>query len=80
MASTGGHRIKEVDGAQFIVHEVKQQDSLARLSLVYNVPIKTVKNVNGLVSDQIFQLREILIPVTPSTNLQGAQMTPKTAE
>ena len=47
---------------------------------MYNVPIRTIKNTNGLVTDQIFQLREILIPVTPSTNLGGAVMAPKTAE
>lgn len=54
VASTGGYKIKEVNGAQFIVHEVKPQDSLPRLSLIYNVPVKTIKNVNSLFSDQIF--------------------------
>ncbi len=76
----GGFKIREIDGAQFVVHDVKSSDSLTKLSLVYNVPIKTIKNVNGLMADQIFQLREILIPVTPTMNLGGAQLAPKTAD
>ena len=39
-------------------------DSLMKLSLKYNVSSKVIKNCNGLVDDQIFQKRELMIPVT----------------
>ena len=34
-----------------------------KLSLKYNVSIKLLKNCNGLVDDQLFSKRELLIPV-----------------
>jgi len=50
-----------------------------KLGLTYNVQVKTIKQVNGLASDQIFQLREILIPVTSFTKLD-VPMAQKTEE
>lgn len=72
-------RIRLVDGVQYIVHEVKSTDSLMKLGLVYNVQVKQIKLVNGLTSDQIFQLKELLIPVTSHTKVDG-QLEQKTAE
>lgn len=49
-----GQRVKEVDGVKYVVHEVKETDSLAKLSLIYGVSVRVIKTINGLTSDQIF--------------------------
>ena len=72
-------KIRVIDGVQYVVHDVKANDSLMKLGLVYNVPAKMIKQINGLQSDQIFQLKELLIPVTSHTKV-NVELEQKTAE
>ena len=55
--------VRIVDGNAFLVHKVLEYDSLQKLSLKYNVNARLLMNSNGLVDDQIFHKRELLIPI-----------------
>lgn len=63
---------------QFLVHKVLMSDSLTKLSLMYNVSQKDIKLCNGLTMDQIFQRKELLIPVTK--DFKEYSVKPLTAE
>lgn len=59
----GGAEIREINGKMMIVHEVKTDDSLPRLSIMYNVSVPVLKRVNGLGSDMIYHKPELFIPI-----------------
>ena len=58
--------ITEVNGGMCVVHKILPQDSLPRLSIMYNVEERVIRNTNGLPSDQIHHLKMINIPMTES--------------
>jgi hypothetical protein len=47
-------KIKEINGKQYLVHEVGIYDSIQKLSLKYNVSIQLLRQTNNLMSDEIF--------------------------
>ena len=55
--------IRVIDGKQFIVHRVKESDSLGMLSLKYSVPVNTIRQSNNLLTENVFSRLELLIPV-----------------
>ena len=61
---------REINGKQFLVHKVRESDSLMKLSLMYNVSIRLIKNCNNLVDDNVFHKRELLIPVVEGFMMQ----------
>jgi len=52
-----------IEGKSYLVHKVLEFDSLPKLSLKYNVNGRALMNCNGLVDEQIFHKREILVPI-----------------
>lgn len=44
------------------MHKVELHDTLEGLSLQYNVSAKKIKNFNNLTSDDIYYLKELIIP------------------
>jgi len=61
--------LKTIEGKEYIVHQVTTKCSLVMISLKYNVPEQTIRYANGMAGDQIFAKKEVLIPVTPTTNI-----------
>lgn len=55
--------VRVIDGKAFLVHRVLEFDSLQGLSLKYNINARALMQCNGLVDDQIFHKREILVPI-----------------
>lgn len=47
---------------QEIVHKIIYGDTLEGLSLTYDVPIRLIKERNGIHSDEIYYLKEVVIP------------------
>ena len=58
--------ITEVNGRMCVVHKILPQDSLPRLSIMYNVDESVIRVTNSLPSDQIHHLKSIKIPMTES--------------
>ena len=60
---------RTVNGKQYLVHKVKETDSLEKLSLQYKISVKAIKMTNELISDQIFSRAELLLPVQPGMQI-----------
>ena len=56
-------KFANVDGERVVVHERSQRDTLMNIALKYSVTVKQIMNLNKLVDDQIFHLKEIYIPI-----------------
>jgi hypothetical protein len=61
--------LKTIDGKEYILHKVTKKCSLASMSLMYNVPIFTIKRANNMATDQVFSKVQLLIPVTETTKV-----------
>jgi LysM repeat protein len=61
-----GAEVREVNGTFMLIHTVEPSDSLSRLSIMYNVDVRTIKNSNSLVSDQIHHKSTLNIPMVES--------------
>ena len=69
IAATNPAYITEKSGKAFVVHPVKITDSLTSIGLMYNVSSHLIKQVNELVSDQIYSKKELLVPVVDGMRL-----------
>ena len=65
--------MREVNGKQYIVHQVSLHDTLIKLSIKYNVSVQTIRGVNGLLTEEIFQKNELLVPVQPGMSFTPEQ-------
>ena len=63
----------EIDGKQYLCHEVKMNDTLVGLSIRFNVGTHLIKRANNLLNDFIFQKKELLIPVVPGMKVKIAE-------
>ncbi len=63
----------EIEGKQFVCHQVKIHDTLQGVALKYNVSITIIKKANQLLTDSIFQKQELLIPVVPGLTVKVAE-------
>ena len=64
--------VQEVNGKMCIVHEVQRDDSLPRLSIMYNIDERLIKNMNGLVfTDMIHHKKTLFIPMTEGFRFSG---------
>lgn len=63
-----------------VVHIVESSDSLPRLSIMYNVEERAIKNFNSIVGEMIHHLRTLNIPMTENFKYsQGATMSEDSA-
>lgn len=46
-----------------IFHSISKNDTLAGISLLYDVPVASIRTANGLRGDQIQHLRMIIVPL-----------------
>jgi len=63
-ASAIDAEISEVNGKMCILHKVTPMDSLSRLSIMYNVSERDIKQVNGIVGGLIHHKTVLNIPMT----------------
>lgn len=60
---------REVNDLPYLAHVVIEKDTLMKLSLKYGVSIPSIKRANQLMTDEIFQYKELLIPIIPKMNI-----------
>ena len=61
--SIGDAEITEINGKTYLIHKVEPQDSITRLSLMYNIDGKQIKLANGLPNDLIHHKQFLNIPM-----------------
>ncbi len=71
-----GAKVTEVNGKMCVVHVIQPDDSVPRLSIMYNVDERQIKNFNSLIGDMIHHLAVLNIPMTESFKFtKNAQIT-----
>ena len=63
--------IVDVNGQMCLVHNVVQEDSLSRLSIMYSVDELTIKKTNGIVGGLIHHKKQLNIPMTETFKYNG---------
>jgi LysM repeat protein len=48
----------------YVIHKVNPNETLDRISIVYNVPKDAIRKVNGFTGDEIYMKKELIIPNT----------------
>lgn len=48
--------------SNYVIHKVDPNETLDRISIIYNVPKDAIRKVNGFSGDEIYMKRELIIP------------------
>lgn len=48
--------------SSYLIHKVSPNETLERLSIIYNVPKDAIRKANGFTGDEIFMKKELIIP------------------
>lgn len=46
----------------YVIHKVNPNETLDRVSIIYNVPKDAIRRANGFTGDEIYMKRELIIP------------------
>lgn len=57
-----------MEDCNIVIHKIQPGDTLMSLSLDYGIPTLNIKKANGLMSEDIYYLKELKIP-NPSIHL-----------
>ena len=52
-----------------IIHEVKPNDTLDRISIMYDISKDAIRRVNGFTGDEIYMKKELIIPSKCKINM-----------
>ncbi|MEQ8324291.1 MAG: SdrD B-like domain-containing protein [Vicingaceae bacterium] len=58
-------QVKQVDGKNYIIHEVKEGETFFSISVLYNLKFEYISASNPTVGDLIHEGEEILVPIPP---------------
>jgi len=67
-------KLKRMDGWAMVVHQLSAEDTLAGLSLRYDVSTDHIRRANFMTDDRLVAFTQLLIPARPSP--EGAQESP----
>ena len=61
---------KKVDGkVDYVIHKISPNDTLAGISIRYNVRIDMIRRANEFTGDEIFFMKELIIPYTSNNHI-----------
>jgi hypothetical protein len=46
----------------YVIHKILPNDTLDRVSIIYNVPKDAIRKANGFTGDEIYMKKELIIP------------------
>jgi LysM repeat protein len=46
----------------YVIHKIIPNETLDRISIIYNVPKDAIRKANGFTGDEIYMKRELIIP------------------
>jgi LysM repeat protein len=49
-------------GPKYVIHKVNPNDTLDRISIIYNVPKDAIRKANDFIGDEIYMKKELIIP------------------
>jgi LysM repeat protein len=48
--------------SNYVIHKVTPNDTLDRISIIYNVPKDAIRKANQFTGDEIYMKKELIIP------------------
>jgi len=53
---------QKVPVGNYVIHKIIPNETLDRISIIYNVPKDAIRKANGFTGDEIYMKRELIIP------------------